>query len=60
MEEISTEIKAFERKLAEPNFYNKDAKGFNDATAQLEKLIATLADKEEQWLELELLREETE
>lgn len=60
MDEISGQIKSLEQKLAAPNFYSRDAKGFNDATEQLEKLIVSLADKEEQWLELELLREETE
>lgn len=57
---IEKNIKMFEKKLAEPDLYNKDPALFNKCTAELEKLALELEAKEEEWLEVEILREQTE
>ncbi|MDG1858526.1 MAG: ABC transporter C-terminal domain-containing protein, partial [Emcibacteraceae bacterium] len=57
---IEKNIKMFEKKLTEPDLFNKDPLMFNKCTAELEKLGGKIAEKEEEWLELEMLREETE
>ena len=44
--------------LADHALYARDPKRFNDATALLTRTEAELAAAEEQWLELEILREE--
>lgn len=56
---ITAAIKQTEQKLATGDFYSKDPDGFNIATKEIEKLLSDLDTKEEQWLELEILREET-
>lgn len=60
MEQINAQIKMLEQKLAEPGLYSKNAEAFHQATADLEKQTIDLAEKENQWLELEMLREEIE
>jgi ABC transport system ATP-binding/permease protein len=60
IEKIEKNIKMFEKKLAEPGLYNKDTALFNKCTAELEKLTVKREEKEEEWLELEMLREEIE
>ena len=46
--------------LADPQFYARDPKGFAATSSALEAAQAELARKEEQWLQLEILREELE
>ena len=58
IEKIEKNIKMFEKKLAEPDLYNKDPELFKKCTAELEKLAVKLIRKEEEWLEMEMLREE--
>jgi ATP-binding cassette subfamily F protein uup len=53
-----SEIAAFENRMADPQFFRRDPDGFAKAAAALEKARAELAAMEEQWLELEMLREE--
>lgn len=60
IEQINNRIKVLEQKLLEPDLYNKNADAFHQATTDLEKLAIDLAKKEDQWLELEMLREEIE
>lgn len=60
MDKLASQIKTFEQKLAEPDLYSRNAEEFHRATTELEKLNVDLSDKENQWLELEMLREETE
>jgi len=60
IERLETEIAAINLALADPSFYAKDPAGFS---AKSKSLISTEAKKakfEEQWMELELLREELE
>jgi ATP-binding cassette subfamily F protein uup len=44
--------------LADPQFYNRDRAGFEKVTTDLGETQCKLAAAEEQWLELEILREE--
>ncbi|MBX3597896.1 MAG: ABC-F family ATP-binding cassette domain-containing protein [Rhizobiaceae bacterium] len=60
MEALSTAISTLEDKLADPAFYDRDPKGFAQTIAMLDKERASLAAMEEEWLELEMLREELE
>ncbi|MBX9453503.1 MAG: ABC-F family ATP-binding cassette domain-containing protein [Mesorhizobium sp.] len=58
--ETEGKIAAFEDKMSDPAFYTKDPDGFSKVAGQLEGLRAGLSTMEEEWLELEMLREEIE
>ena len=60
MEAVSAAISALEDRIADPKFYERDPKGFGQAIAMLDKERAGLTAMEEEWLELEMLREELE
>jgi ABC transport system ATP-binding/permease protein len=45
-------------KLADPQFYARDRAAFEKVTSALGELQLKIATAEEQWLELEILREE--
>ncbi|MBO6717436.1 MAG: ABC-F family ATP-binding cassette domain-containing protein [Rhizobiaceae bacterium] len=60
MEAASAEIGKLEAKLADPDLYSKDPKAFADAAAKLDMARDKLAAMEEEWLQLEMLREEVE
>ncbi len=60
MEKTEKEIAAREAKMADPNLFTKDPATFNRLAAEMEKLRADLTRMEEEWLELEMLREELE
>ena len=53
-----SEAKALSTKLAVPDFYARDRAGFELTTKMLGDLHKKIAEAEEQWLELEILREE--
>ena len=53
---LESEVGVLQRRLAAPDLFNKDPKGFRDLTARLSQAEGELATAEEQWLELELLR----
>ena len=55
---LNEEIARLERSLAEPDFYARDREGFAAMSAELAERQAELVAAEEQWLRLELLREE--
>ncbi len=57
---LQEEIGRLERTLADPDFYTKDREGFTEAGDALTKAQADLAAAEEEWLRLELLREDLE
>jgi ATP-binding cassette subfamily F protein uup len=52
------EAEALQKKLDDPEFYARDRAGFEKITAALGELQRKIAAAEEQWLELEILREE--
>jgi ATP-binding cassette subfamily F protein uup len=60
MEKLHLEIAKLQSKLADGSFYAKDPKAFTQATAALAKSEAELAASEEQWLALEMLRQDLE
>ena len=60
IEKLSGEIAALETKLADPALFAKDADQFNRIAGELEEKRSRHAAMEEDWLELEMLREEIE
>ena len=60
MQELQAEIAALERELADPGLYARDADRFATASAALEDAQEALRAAEDEWLELEMLREELE
>ncbi len=55
---LQIEADALQRKLNDPHFYARDRAAFEQTTAALGALQQRIAAAEEQWLELEILREE--
>ena len=60
MEAVTASISRLENKLADPGLLRADPAAFQKTIAALDKERATLAAMEEEWLELEMLREEME
>ncbi|QPC85947.1 ATP-binding cassette domain-containing protein [Mesorhizobium sp. NBSH29] len=60
MEAINASISSLENSIADPAFYERDPKGFQKTIAALDKERVTLGKLEEEWLELEMLKEEIE
>ncbi|PZO82478.1 MAG: elongation factor 3 [Mesorhizobium amorphae] len=60
MEEAQGKITALEAKLADPKLFGRDPAGFNKLAGEVSALRESVAAMEEEWLELELLREEIE
>ena len=55
---LQAEMKGLQAKLDDAGFYARDRAGFEKVTAALGELQQKIAAAEEQWLELEILREE--
>ena len=55
---LQAEMKELQTKLDDPAFYVRDRAGFEKVTAALGEVHQKIAAAEEQWLELEILREE--
>src|SRR5438445_8729634 len=60
MEAVTASISRLENNIADPAYYERDPASFQKTIAALDKERATLAALEEEWLELEMLREEME
>ncbi len=60
MEDTQLEIDALKAKLADPDLFQKDPAKFNATATQLTELETAMGDMEEEWLRLEMLREEIE
>ena len=60
MAAVSASIQTLENQLADPNFYEKNPASFAKTIAALDQERQSLAAMEEEWLELEMLREELE
>jgi ATP-binding cassette subfamily F protein uup len=58
MEKLSADITALKRTLADPELYRRDPGAFRATTVSLANAEAELATAEEEWLRIELLREE--
>jgi ATP-binding cassette subfamily F protein uup len=48
----------FHAQLADPQYYTRDRAGFEKVTGELGEIQRQLAAAEEQWLQLEIMREE--
>lgn len=57
---LEKDVQALEKKLADPDLYTKDPDAFTRLGTELETRQTELAACEEEWLELEVLREELE
>jgi ATP-binding cassette subfamily F protein uup len=55
---LNAKADELQAKLADPQFYSRDRVGFEKVTTDLGETQRKLAAAEEQWLELEILREE--
>jgi ABC transport system ATP-binding/permease protein len=60
MEALGVQIKNLKSTLADPGFYARDPDGFTKANANLEAAESRLVTAEEEWLAVEVLREEIE
>ena len=60
MAKAEAEIAKREEKMADANLFTKDPATFNRLATEMEKLRDSLTRMEEEWLELEMLREELE
>ncbi|WP_273789328.1 ABC-F family ATP-binding cassette domain-containing protein [Bartonella sp. ML70XJBT] len=57
---LQNEIKKIEQELSDPTLYRSDKERFEHLSTALEKKKNTCTQKQEEWLELEILREEIE
>jgi ATP-binding cassette subfamily F protein uup len=60
IDKLTGSIGALQEKMADPDLYARDPAAFDKAAADLQAMQDKLATAEEQWLELECLREELE
>ncbi|WP_320201146.1 ABC-F family ATP-binding cassette domain-containing protein [Agrobacterium sp. rho-13.3] len=60
MEKAQGEIAKREERMADPNLFAKDPNAFSKLAEEMSRLRAKLETMEEEWLELEMLREELE
>ncbi len=60
MAKTEADIQARETKMADPGLFSRDPATFNKLAMELENLRSSLTQMEEEWLELEMLREELE
>jgi ABC transport system ATP-binding/permease protein len=60
MASLHDEIAKLETKLADPELFASDPKAFEKAMTRHQKAKAEMTQAEEQWLELEMLKEELE
>ncbi len=60
MTALSLELSTLEQKLSDANLFARDPKGFEKIMARLTAVQAEKTNAEEQWLELEMMREELE
>ena len=56
--DLEAQGRALQGKLDDPDFFARDRSGFEKTTAALGAVQEKLAEAEERWLELEILREE--
>lgn len=60
MAKAEAEISVREEKMSDPNLFSREPAAFHRLAAELEALRGKLTAMEEEWLELEMLREELE
>jgi ATP-binding cassette subfamily F protein uup len=57
---LTAELAKLEQKLADPGLYARDPKSFSDTTMKIANARVELSAAEDEWLRLEVLREELE
>lgn len=57
---LETSIEKLQAELGRADFYEKDPERFHQVSEKLGQLTGSLAEAEERWLELEMLKEELE
>jgi len=57
---LEAETARLQKALADPGFYSRDAAGFDAESRRLADVSCQLADAEDEWLRLEMLRDEIE
>lgn len=57
MDALRAQISKLETQMADPELYARDPEGFAKVSAQLEQLQSDLTEKEDEWLEIEMMRE---
>ena len=60
IDQLATKAASLQERLADPDLFARDSKKFAELSQQLAKLEAEKAHAEEEWLALEMLREEIE
>jgi len=60
IERLRAEARKLENRLADPDLYGRDPDGFQRMSTQLADIQQGLAQAEDRWLELEMMREELE
>jgi ATP-binding cassette subfamily F protein uup len=60
LEALRADAARIQETLADPAFFARDPAAFKKSAAELEKILAAIAESEDEWLSLELLREELE
>ena len=60
IDQLAAKAASLQERLADPDLFAKDSKKFAELSQQLAKLEAEKAHAEEEWLALEMLREEIE
>ena len=60
IEQLEREIETLTTELSDPNLYQENPKRFDIASAELEAKQAEKSQKEENWLELQILADEME
>ena len=60
IEKLGAEIARLDKVLADPELFSREPVKFGQAAKAHDKAAAELADAEEEWLRLEILREEIE
>jgi ATP-binding cassette subfamily F protein uup len=58
--EATAETEKLEALMADADFFRRDPKGFEKTSARLAEIASEIAAMEEEWLDLEMLREEIE
>ena len=58
IEDLQAKIVDLEKRLNDPDLFIKDVDAFNKLSGELEAATQELSEKEERWLELEMLQEE--
>ncbi len=60
LEALRADVARLQKKLADPELFARDSAAFNQTAADLEVALAAISEGEDEWLALEMLREELE